>query len=230
MSAINTVFSIAELVEEILDQATMNDVLLLRRINTFFMRTIKESPRLQQKLFLKPVKYATTRHLRQADLDPTPNTLLLSAMGIKYSPTSRILDAKPGTHDNDNEPKIDEIMTIFHNFDLHAKHPRERRKALKPGSWNKMLLLQPPIHTNLEVKCSVVERHGEIGLNRDLRKGQEPAMWSALQDLVSEMAKQSRELRGLVKKELGSGLEEVAGDGIASAITAFTNGFMLSSA
>nr|OQO25405.1 hypothetical protein B0A51_08474 [Rachicladosporium sp. CCFEE 5018] len=56
MSAAITVFTLSELVEQILYHATLADILRSQRVNTTFKHVIDETPRLQEKLFFRAIR------------------------------------------------------------------------------------------------------------------------------------------------------------------------------
>ncbi|KAK6439949.1 hypothetical protein LTR95_003828 [Oleoguttula sp. CCFEE 5521] len=117
LSAATRVFIIPELVEEILFHVRMKDVLVLQRTSKAFDRTIRESPRLQEKLFFRPIKLAAPRQrglLLDMASDSYVNNLLLS-----------FLDAQCGRYRcklGRNAANIEGI-TMGYDFFLHYRRP-----------------------------------------------------------------------------------------------------------
>ncbi|OQO10236.1 hypothetical protein B0A48_04594 [Cryoendolithus antarcticus] len=129
ISATIEVFTIPEPVDEILFHVCMKDILFLQRTSKVFDRTMRYAPRLQEKLFFRPIKLAEPRQrglLLDMAADSHVNNLLLSLLGVQC----RRYRCKLGR----NAANIEGI-TMGYEFTLHYKRPRERRKHYMPGSW-----------------------------------------------------------------------------------------------
>ncbi|KAK6436968.1 hypothetical protein LTR95_006836 [Oleoguttula sp. CCFEE 5521] len=171
MSSVAIVFGAAELLEQILIHTTMQEVLLLQRVSKTFKHVIATSPPLQQKLFFKATRLtkAGGPHPR-----PQPNTLLLSALGGRYSTT----EPWP-TWDARGQTALEAQIDHFLSMDFTQPYSG---KEMKPGSCQKMLVLQPPVHG----------RMATVGLciNRDPSR----RAWRLLENLVARTAMVSRAL------------------------------------
>ncbi|OQO14542.1 hypothetical protein B0A48_01420 [Cryoendolithus antarcticus] len=187
MSPISRVVGIPELIENILLHATVADVLRSQRVSKTFQRIIQASPRLQEKLFFK----AKPTHSNGTANETEINYLLLSALGAQYLDCIyTIHHLEPGAYN-----------VLCHEFSVHFKCARDRHRTLNPGSWERMLLMQPPQHEEVSATGAVIEWRTEgnktRGLHRYLNKKENPALLKALKKLVVEMRKQSRILRGV---------------------------------
>nr|OQO25399.1 hypothetical protein B0A51_08467 [Rachicladosporium sp. CCFEE 5018] len=133
MSAVNEVFDISELLEMILCQATMADALRCQRVSHNFNDLINSSSAIQEKLYFKP---APILGPGCTYIQPEPNKLLLDALSAVHS-TPRI---------GDPSVKVKDRVSLLHlsYIDRVDYHVLPGAKVLKPGSWSKMFVLQPP--------------------------------------------------------------------------------------
>ncbi|KAK6436966.1 hypothetical protein LTR95_006834 [Oleoguttula sp. CCFEE 5521] len=208
MTAVNQVFDTLELLEEILFQATIQDVLRAQRVSRTFQSLINASPRLQQKLFFAPVDLSSSN---EHHTGTGINKLLCSALHVYYYPAS-------GVPHNDLLPMdVPNRHELWHSFFYYVSRPRERRQSLPPGSWSRMLLLQPPVHERIDLRGGITERpkgkvlarvEGELVKYgnameklRRLRPKEKPAKLRALHKLIVHMRKVSRACRGVKESQ-----------------------------
>nr|OQO25400.1 hypothetical protein B0A51_08468 [Rachicladosporium sp. CCFEE 5018] len=128
LSPATQVFNLPELVGEILFHVRMKDILVLQRTSKVFDQTTRETPRLQEKLFFRPVKLEAPRQrglLLDMASDSYVNNLLLSFLNVQC----RRYRCQLGRNAADIEG-----ITMGYDFFLHYRRPRERRKTYMSGS------------------------------------------------------------------------------------------------
>lgn len=130
---ITAVFGAAELLEAILFNVDMRTLLLSQRVSKDFKGTISGSPALQEALFFKAETPATTRG--RLDGKPMLNPLLRNTQITIDDYGSRVEFAW------DHDTKRPCIGYHVHKSQAGRK-PEEQTLY---GSWQKMLIVQPPI-------------------------------------------------------------------------------------
>ncbi|KAK6436967.1 hypothetical protein LTR95_006835 [Oleoguttula sp. CCFEE 5521] len=142
MSAASQVFGLYELLENILHHSEMRDVLLHQRISKTFKSIIDGSSSLQEKLFFKPTRFTDAKG---HEVEPVPNVLLLDTFLARHSIISNASASNDGMEELSAPVKRHQII-VFQEIWRKCRVSQRKPK----GSWARMLLLQPPIHENIQ--------------------------------------------------------------------------------
>ncbi|KAL2203373.1 hypothetical protein CC79DRAFT_1222515 [Sarocladium strictum] len=137
------IWAIAIVAENILAHLPMKDLLLAQRVSSDWNELIKGSPRLQELLFMRPVKARATRTMSSDGMPVRHlNPLLVEHMSPWFS----------GKKEDGRDPSVEDCPWME-----TAKRPAFLRHG---ASWRKMLLAQPPF-TMFERAKKVHARGGD---------------------------------------------------------------------
>ncbi|KAK3645581.1 hypothetical protein LTR56_009021 [Elasticomyces elasticus] len=161
-----------ELLQDFLLMLPMEDVLLAQRVNKTFLSTIANSLLLQQKLFLAPVPAQPER--------PPINPLLLKPSVLLRLPLFychqtkelKFFDGHERAHLEVRGPVV--TWEDSEGWSLQWRMtpgPHLEQAVLSPGSWEKMLVVQPGCRIECWI-CGKLQMLGRMELGAGLRMGE----------------------------------------------------------
>ncbi|KAK4952598.1 hypothetical protein LTR10_009404 [Elasticomyces elasticus] len=161
-----------ELLQEILLMLPMEDVLLAQRVNKTFISTITNSTPLQQKLFLTPLPAQPERPPIKPLLLKPSVLLRLPLFYCHQTKELKFFDGRERAHLEVRGPVV--TWEDSEGWSLQWRMtpgPHLEQAVLGPGSWEKMLVVQPGCRVECWV-CGGLQMLGRMELGAGLRMGE----------------------------------------------------------